>query len=251
MKPEALAGTPRRRMVVAWAVALGFGALVLSFANAAYYILPHPRPLEELSYYPSGRHLGTASLGHGEAAADLAWLRAVQYYGEHRKSDNEFGRMYHVFDILTSLAPGFHAAYAFGAFAMAQEGRDFASAERLMLKGLEHNPTSGTLAFQLGFLHYVRPGGRDLERAAEYFEQASRQADAPPQARRFAAYARQHSGSLAVAYELWSGIYASTTNAELRGMAEREMRRIRRALETGRRQLAVKRLATPQVLLKR
>jgi hypothetical protein len=250
VKPAALAGTPRRRMFVAWGFALGFGALVMSFAHAAYFILPPPRPLEELSYYPSGQHLEPATLGHAETAADLAWLRAVQYYGEHRKSDNQFTRMFHVFDILTSLAPGFEAAYAFGAFAMAQEGRDFASAERLMLKGLERNPTSGSLAFQLGFLHYVRPGGRDLARAAEFFEQASRQPDAPPQARRFAAFARQHSGNLAVAYELWSGIYQSTGNSELRGMAEREMRRIRRALETGRQELAVKRLATPRVLLK-
>ena len=51
-------------------------------------------------------------------------------------------------------------AYVFGAFALAQEGREFPAAERLMFKGLEANPESGELAFELGFLYYVRPGGR-------------------------------------------------------------------------------------------
>lgn len=249
MIARALAKTPRRRMVIAWGVAAGFASLVVAFANAAYWVIPHPSPLEELSYYPSGEFLAPATLGHQEAAADLAWLRAVQYYGEHRKTDNEFTRMFHVFDILTSLAPRFEAAYVFGAFAMAQEGRDFPSAERLMLKGIEHNPQSGRLAFELGFLYYVRPGTRDLARAGEYFEQASRQEDAPPQAARFAAFARQHSGNLLVAYELWREVLESSPNPALREMAEREMRRIRRALETGRAEHAVKRLSTPQVLL--
>ena len=238
-------------MMLAWLVALGFGLVAMGFASGAYHALPRPHPLEELSYYPSGSHVRPATLGHSETAADLAWMRAVQYYGEHRNTDNRFDRMSHIFDILTTLSPRFVGAYVFGAFALAQEGRDFPSAERLMLKGLESNPRSGRLAFELGFLYYVRPGGRDLTRAAEYFEQAARQADGPPQSRRFAAFARQHSGDLAVAYELWANVKESSANLALRDMAEREMRRIRRALESGRTDLAVKRLTTPQVLLKR
>ena len=238
-------------MMLAWLVALGFGVLATGFASGAYHALPRPKPLEELSYYPSGNHLRPATLGHAETAADLAWMRAVQYYGEHRNTDNRFTRMSHIFDILTTLSPRFVGAYVFGAFALAQEGRDFEGAERLMLKGLEHNPQSGRLAFELGFLHYVRPGGRELTRAAEYFEQASRQPDGPPQSARLAAFARRPSGNLAVAYELWSNVKDSSGNQALREMAEREMRRIRRALESGRSELAVKRLTTPQVLLRR
>jgi TPR repeat protein len=237
----------RKRMIVAWALALGFGMVASQTANYAHGALPRPRPLEELSYYPSGRHLGPAMLGHSESAADLAWLRAVQYYGEHRATDNRFDRMDHVFDILTSLAPHFLPAYVFGAFALAQEGGDFQRAEALMLKGLAANPTSGPLAFQMGFLYYVRPGGRDLDHAAEYFEQAARQADAPPQSARFAAYAHQVSGDLQVAYSLWSDVRQNSPNRYLRDIADREMRRIRRALELGRKDLAVDRLGTPVV----
>lgn len=240
----------QRRVAGAWGVALGFGALAVLVAHVMWAELPRPEPLEELSYYPSGRHLAPATLGHAETAADLAWLRAVQYYGAHRMTDNQFTMMEKVFDVLTSLSPGFVPAYEFGAFALAQEGRDFAAAERLMRRGLEANPRSGVLAFQLGFLYYVRPGGRDLTHAAEYFEQAARQPDGPPQSLHFAAYARQHAGDLRVAYALWADIARRSPNRYLREMAEREMERIREALATGRSELAVKRLTVPQVLLR-
>jgi len=238
----------RRRWLAALAIGLVLGAAAYGLADVAARVLPTPRPLEELAYYPSGVYLKPATLGHTETAADLAWLRAVQYYGEHRSSDNRFVRMDHVFDILTSLSPGFIPAYVFGGFALAQEGHDFPAAERLMLKGIEANPHCGTLSFELGFLYYVRPGGRQLDKAAEFFELASFQPDAPPEARRFAAFARQNGGNLMVAYELWSEIYRTTANVWQRDIATREMRKITQAIQAGRDDLARTHLGTPNVI---
>jgi Flp pilus assembly protein TadD len=239
----------RRRIVTAWAIALVCASAAYALADAAQRLVPRGNALEELSYYPSGQHLRAAAFGHDEAAADLAWLRAVQYYGEHRTTDNRFERMPHVFDILTTLAPRFLSPHVFGAFAMAQEGGDFEQAERLMRKGIEANPRSGRLAFEMGFLYYVRPGGRDLRHAAEYFEQAARQADAPPASARFAAFSRQHAGDLRVAYELWSAVERETPNRYLREIAERNLAEIREAMERGRRDLAMRRLTTPRVVV--
>lgn len=243
------AGPRLRRMAAAWAVAIVCGTTAYALAEVAARRVPRAHPLEELSYYPSGQHLRAAAFGHDQAAADLAWLRAVQYYGEHRATDNRFQRMPHVFDILTTLAPRFVSPHVFGAFALAQEGGDFPAAERLMRKGIEANPNSGRLAFELGFLYYVRPGGRDLRRAAEYFEQAARQPDSPPASARFAAFARQHAGDLRVAYELWSSVKRESPNRYMREIAERNLEQIREALESGRRERAVKALATPRVLV--
>ena len=245
-------GLPPRaaRMVTAWALAGTLGLAASQLAAFAARRLPHPHPLEELSYYPSGKCLEPATLGHAETVADLAWLRAVQYYGEHRRTDMRFVRLYHVFDILTSLSPHFIPAYVFGGFALAQEGTDFAHAEAWMAKGVEANPTSGRLAFELGFLYYVRPGGRDLRRAAEYFERAARLPDGPPSSRRFAAFVRQNAGDLAVAWALWREVAQNSDNRYLREMAEREMRKIGLALATGRTELARRRLGTPAVLIK-
>lgn len=237
-------------MLIAWAIAIVLGVAIGRTAEVAYRAFPRPHPLEELSYYPSGQFLRPATLGHAETAADLAWLRAVQYYGEHRQSDNRFERMGHVFDVLTTMSPRFVPSYVFGAFALAQEGRQFEAAERLMLKGLRANPTSAELAFKLGFLYYVRPGGRDLPRAAEYFELAARLPGAPPQARRFAAFARQHSGDLSVAFALWQGVYRETGNRYLKAMAEKAMLEIREAMASGRSGDVVRRLSVPRVILR-
>lgn len=240
----------RRRMLLAWLGALVLGTGAFQLAAHAARTLPARPPFEELAYYPSGQALRAATFGHPETAADLAWLRAVQYYGEHRLSDMRFLKLEHVFDILTSMSPGFSSPYVFGAFALAQEGRDFDGAERLLRKGIESNPRDGRLAFEMGFLYYVRPGGRDLPRAAEYFERAARLPGSPPNVARFAAFAREHSGDLVLALQLWNQVRESTSNAYLREMAEREMRRIQDALASGRREAGLRKLSTPVVILR-
>jgi len=246
---ESGAAPVRRRMAIAWAIGLVCGGVACTLAGVAHRVLPAASPLEELAYYPSGQHLRAAVFGHDEAAADLAWLRAVQYYGEHRTTDNRFDRMPHVFDILTTLSPRFLSPHVFGAFAMAQEGGDFEGAERLMQKGIDANPRSGRLAFEMGFLYYVRPGGRDLLHAAEYFEQAAHQADAPPASARFAAFARQHAGNLRVAYELWSEVERTSPNRYMREIAQRNLDQIRAAIEQGRSGPAMKPLTVPRVVV--
>ena len=239
----------RVRMIAAWLVACVFGTAAFQLADHASHVLPRKNALEELAYYPSGRHLAPATLGHGDTAADLAWMRAVQYYGEHRHIDNRFTHLEHIFDILTTLAPRFESAYVFGGFALAQEGRDFPAAERLLQKGLDANPRSGWLAFETGFLYFVRPGGRDLTHAAEYFERAARLPGGPPESARFAAFARQNAGDLAMAYQLWSHVQADSPNRYMREIAGHEMRRIRSAIESHRKQLAMNHLTTPVVLI--
>ena len=239
----------RRRMAIAWAAAAVFGAGACGLAAHAAATLPGPQPFEELAYYPSGQALQPATLGHAETAADLAWLRAVQYYGEHRMTDLRFAQMRHVFDILTALSPSFESPCIFGAFALAQEGHDFAAAEQLMLGALERRPRSGRLAFELGFLYFVRPGARDLPKAAEYFELASRLPGSPPSAARFAASARENSGDLRTAYQLWAQVRANSPNPLLRDLASRELDKIEQAIATGRADLAMHRMGTPAVIL--
>ncbi len=238
-----------RRVGASWVVALAAGALAFQLAGFAARALPSAPPLGELAYYPSGQFLKPATLGHAPLVADLAWLRAVQYYGEHRHRDNRFEQMYHVFDILTTLSPRFEAAVVFGSFALAQEGRDFPRAEQLLKKGVANDPTNGLLAFELGFLYYVKPGGRDLKSAAEWFQRASHLPGAPPSAALFAAYARQNTGDLGVARALWTTVRNGSENAYLREIAEREIARIDEALRRGDVRRAVNQLTTPVVVI--
>ncbi len=244
-------GAIRRRMSLAWAVAIVLGGAAWGLARHAAATLPHPAPFAELAYYPSGRWLRPAVLGHAETAADLAWLRAVQYYGEHRRTDNRFDHLGHVFDILTTLSPRFVNAYVFGAFALAQEGRHFDLGEKLLQAGLQNNPTSGRLAFETGFFYFVKPGRRDLRQAAEYFELATHLPGSPVSSAKFAAFARQNSGNLLVALGLWREVRNSTQNLTIRDTADREIARIQAALAAGRIEAAMDRVSTPYVLFRR
>src|SRR4029450_10647298 len=109
------------------------------------------------------------------------------------------------------------------------------------------NPRNGELAFKLGFLYFIRPGGRELHRAGEYFELARRLPDGPPAGAPVAAFSRQHAGDLALAYELWAEVHETSDNRYLREMAELEMKKIKQTIETGRIELARKLLTTPVV----
>jgi hypothetical protein len=84
-----------------------------------------PEPLGELTYYPSGAWLQQSAMGDATAWSDLLWLRAVQYYGMHRQTDNTFVQMAHVFDIITTLDPHFQSAYVFGGTSLCQEAHQF------------------------------------------------------------------------------------------------------------------------------
>jgi len=66
----------------------------------------------------------------------------------------------------------------------------------------------------------------------------------------FAASARQNSGDLIVAHQLWSQVRANSPNPLLRDIAARELERIEQAIATGRRDLAVRHMSTPGVQIR-
>jgi len=181
-------------------------------------------PLEELAYYPSGAWLSQAAVGERIAWSDLLWLRAVQYYGLHRETDNSFIKMDHVFDVITTLDPQFQNAYVFGGTSLCQEGHQFDAGVRLLEKGSLNNPTAWIYPFELGFVHYL--GKRNLTRATFEFAQAARQPQAPDYCQRFAAWSGQRAGYESVAVELWRQVAESTDNAIMREKALGHLRQL-------------------------
>lgn len=204
----------RRSMARAGLVFVLAAAAVVGQLVTAERVLPRHEPLAELAYYPSGTWLTQAALGDATAWSDLLWLRAVQYYGQHRQVDNDFAKMAHVFEIITTLDPRFQSAYVFGGTSLCQEGNQFAAGVRLLEKAVHHNPTAWVYPFELGFVHYV--GKKNLTRATFDFAQAARQPGAPAYCERFAAWSGQKAGYEAVAFELWRQVAETTDNAYMR-----------------------------------
>jgi tetratricopeptide (TPR) repeat protein len=178
----------------------------------------------EMLYYPSAAFLKRASLGHTSTAADLAWLRAVQYYGEHKRSDRRFELMGHISEIITDLEPQFVNAYVFGGLVTAQDAGRVERGIALMEKGVQNNPNSWRLAFETGFLYYVCAS--DYASAAGHFRRAVNLPGAPEKAMRFAAFAAQKAGDPRASLFLWRQFALQTQNAEMRLKAEEAIRRL-------------------------
>ncbi len=178
---------------------------------------------DELLYYPSGIMVRQAALGYETAAADVAWLRGIQYYGEHRQTDQKFDMIGHVMEIVADLDPAFIQPYVFGAFVLAQEMKKPERGLQLLERGTTANPDSWSLAFEAGFLQYVCR--HDFAAATRYFTRASRMPGHPEYVERFAAFASQKAGNRGMAILLWKRVQA-TGNKYMQEVARRELGRL-------------------------
>ena len=178
----------------------------------------------ELALFPRGDWVRPFTFGRAELGADLVWLRAIQYYGEHRATDHDYPYAETLFDTLTELDPTFINAYIFGALVLHEQFDRLEPALALLDKGIEANPDSYWLVFERGFFLYVTKS--DPEGAVEWLSRAGRMPGAPESFQRLAAFAAQRGGKREVAVALWLQIYSSTENAEIRRIASDYLREL-------------------------
>jgi tetratricopeptide (TPR) repeat protein len=217
-------------MTVVIAVAFLCGAVAVKRGMRAGIL---SGPGEELMYFPSGRFLKHVSLGHESGLADIVWLRAIQYYGEHRMTDRKYEMIGHIFDVMTTLDPHFLHAYVFGALVLAQDAGKPEDALLLLRKGMRHNPKDWYLAFETGFIYYIVL--RDYRNAGRYFTLSSKLPNAPPFTSRFAAFVEERAGHTETALKLWEEASRMTENARIKEMAEEKVQELKKELERERR----------------
>jgi hypothetical protein len=169
-----------------------------------------------------------AALGYETAAADVAWLRGIQYYGEHRITDQKYGLIGHVMGIAGELDPHFTQPYVFGAFVLAQELKQPERGLDLLKRGMAGNPEDWDLAFETGFVEYVCR--HDYATAATYFTRASHMPGHPEYVERFAAFASERGGNDQMAILLWKRVLA-TGNKYMQDVARRELDRLEGAVK--------------------
>jgi tetratricopeptide (TPR) repeat protein len=207
-------------------VAMGAALALLSAASA----LPVPAPRtaltvqEELLFFPSGTLLRPASLGYETLAADLCWLRAIQYYGRHRLTDRVYTGADHVFSVIARLDPHFVSNYIFGAIVLAQDAGDPDASLALLDRGMHATPGAWEIPFEAGFIEYLIR--RDVAAAAPHFRRAAAYADDPDLARRFAAWSAYRAGDVDAAVRLWRDMAETSDNATVRATAENYLRRL-------------------------
>ena len=122
--------------IVALVVALLAGAVQVQAARERAF--PANATDEESLYVRSGVTLRRLSGAYTAVAADVYWIRAIQYYGGTKRRlaaqqqgpepppliaalpPPDFGLLYPLLDITTTLDPRFNIAYRFGAVFLAE-----------------------------------------------------------------------------------------------------------------------------------
>jgi hypothetical protein len=136
------------------------------------------RAQDEVLYLWSGQHVKRLFPGFENLAADLYWMRTVQYFGGRRiyAKDKNIALLYPLMDITTTLDRRLEIAYRYGAIFLAEPapvgaGRPH-EAITLLERGTEAMPQNWRLRNQLGFFHFLFL--HDAKKAAEVMLEASK-----------------------------------------------------------------------------
>lgn len=136
-------------------------------------------------YIRSPEAIDRLVLGFDALAADVYWIRTIQYYGQRRLStvpgDRDYSGLYPLLDLTTSLDPYFDIAYRFGAIFLSERqpggpGRPDL-AEALLKKGIAAQPDAWQFYHDIGFVHYWTLG--DAETGASWLRRAAERPGAP------------------------------------------------------------------------
>lgn len=167
----------RRLALLALAVVFAAGTVRLADRLAERGDRPY-----DLDYVPSPRALRWMALGHPTLAADLWWLRIVQYMGEPRGDRRGWGKLFPALDLVTDVDPHHGYAYQVGANVLASVGQ-MAASNALLEKGIRSVPDRYILPFQRAVNAMLYDG--DYVGAAHWFELASQKPGAPEHLREY------------------------------------------------------------------
>jgi len=175
-----MSGAPRRwrtpRLLIPLLLALA--AAVPWLQTRIDRVLGGYRAQEEVLYLWSGGQVKALMPGFEAIAADVYWLRTVQYFGGHRafSRDKNFALLYPLIDITTTLDPRLEIAYRYGAIFLSEPAPVGAGRPRegiaILERGARALPDSWRLRQDLGFFYYLFL--KDAEKASEVLMEASR-----------------------------------------------------------------------------
>ena len=184
---------------------------------------------QQILYVRSPAVMTRAALSFDAVIADLYWIRAIQYYGGMRLSDDPVKRydlLYPLLDLTTSLDSRFSIAYRFGAFFLSERAPGGAArpdlAIRLLEKAMAANPDRWEYPYDIGFVHYRY--GR-FEEAADWFRRAAQVPGATNWLEPLAAVTLAAGGNLRASRVLWEQVLASEQEW-LRRTAEQRLQQL-------------------------
>jgi tetratricopeptide (TPR) repeat protein len=212
------------------AILLTAGGAAAGLLKALEAAAPPQGQREEAPWLPPAGAVRPLFLGYHALAADLFWIRTVQYYGEHMQTDQRYPHLYRLVDLTTSLDPLFVDAYQLGGLFLSL-GKSYPEAIAIYRKGIQHNPDRWELPYDLGRMYFLDLG--DIPAALEWFERAHAVPGHAHYVPRLVARLRARVGLTEAAIEMWERMLETTDNEWVRRIATRELERLRQPRQSG------------------
>jgi hypothetical protein len=182
----------------------------------------------QLLYLWSGEHVASLASGFEDLAADIYWLRTVQYFGAQRRfvGAGRYELLGPLIEITTTLDPRLEIAYRYGAIFLCEPFPGGAGRPReglaLLKKGVRNVPGSWVLVQQLGFFHYLFLD--DAMGAAAVLTQAAKRPGAPFWLRTMSADLLAKGHDRATARRMWQQMYEQSEKGVIKENAALRLR---------------------------
>ncbi len=232
-------------------------ALTLLGASAAVahrIRLSGDRPYD-VTFVPRAQSLRWLSLGHPLLAANLTWLRAVQYMGEPRANQRGWEKLRPLVDVVTDLDPRHGYAYQTTGNMLASAGL-LADSNAVLEKGTRNVPNRYILPFHRAVNAFLYAG--DYAEAGRWFEIAADTPGAPVRLREYvvAMYVKGDTAEAALSFlrrmeaEAEDDESRRAISAQIqRATLERDAARIEEAAKVYRQQLGLPPIVPEQLVL--
>lgn len=201
-------------------------------------------PQQKVQYLWSPPHIRKLVAGFEGIAADVYWLRTVQYFGaERRTGRGDFSLLGPLIDITTTLDPRLEIAYRYGAIFLCEGWPNGAGrceeGLALLERGAQAMPEDWRLLQEKGFFAFLFMN--DPERAAKELHRAAARPGAAFWLEGLAADTLMKGGRKQSARRMWTAILEASEPGLMRTNAEVRLRLLDAEDLAGRIQAAVER----------
>jgi tetratricopeptide (TPR) repeat protein len=171
--------------------------------------------LKPSPYVMSAEVVKAADLGLDNAASDLAWLSAIQYFGDWQL--DKYEKLDDFITLANDLDPRFSHPYAFATLSLPQVGMVDEAIE-IAKRGIREADTDWEIPYYLGMIYYIEKN--DVASALKYFDRAANTKGAPEKIQRLAANFNTKPDSREQSKEIWATVYETTNDESIKARAE-------------------------------
>jgi tetratricopeptide (TPR) repeat protein len=204
--------------------------------------MPGETTTDETLFFSSGKAIKRMSIGVEGLAADIYWIRTVQYFGRKlvdsgkplssaATKDLRMALLAPLLNIVVTLDPQHIPAYRFGAIFLPE--RDMPAAIALVEKGIRENPNEWRLYQDLAYIYWQAGNASaagvqadNYEKSAYWFEKGGDAPGAPWWMRDLAGLMKIKGGSREAARAVYSA-YLASDDPNVRGQAIDRLKQLR------------------------